>query len=347
MSAFETTTSASSDANNEIDINSVKTIELTKLVNHLMIELVCNNNLSHTSDPDDDNDDSLFYTDVFKYGSIDKTIKEYAIILLNDIVFIEKCDRYMSLDEDDESYEDDQYELNYEITSRFIEHFGLRGAYALRHDEKNDFDNKIIDFFCKRSFDEITKIKEPKPVIFDNGTAEISKLVMYIILEIAGKTSYDHRNYCGVTNKKVNPFVEIVVKYGSIDAAIKGFILSLFKDNAFLTMCKKYSNNFKFKKCKYVEPELEKDSDGDDDEDSDNDDHENENSDDENEEEEKPNFNNGENEEDDEEFDKFELECDLYDAFITHFGFLEVFNLHGDDGDIIRDVIIACLFNNQ
>ena len=345
MSAFENTTTAS--ANDEIDINSVKNIELTKLVKHLMLELVCNNNLGHVSDPDDDNEDSLFYTDVFKYGSIDKTIKEYAIILLNDIVFIEKCDRYRSLDEDDESYDDDKYELNDEISSRFIEHFGLRGAYSLHADYKDAFDDKIIDFFCKRSFDEITEIKEPKPVIFDNGTIEISKVVMYIILEIAGKTSYDHRNYCGVTNKKINPFVEIVLKYGSIDAAIKGFILSLFKDNAFLTMCKKYSNNFKFKKCKYVEPELEKDSDGEDNDEEDDknsDEEDNENSDEDN----KYKEANSDNDDDeDEEIDKFELECDIYDAFITHFGFLEVFNLHGDDSDIIRDVIIACLFNNQ
>ncbi len=194
--------------------------DLYQTVTLLIVELVCNDNIKHSNSYKIDK--GRFYNQVIENLSFDKTIRSFV----------------KTLNQDEENI--------------IIDHFSLYGIYNCEIDE-------IYRFIQTSNF----KLKDKKintNVVFNPNYKKIVQIVIWIILEISCKNTFEYTDctFDIYKSRKPNPFVDIAIKSHSIDYAINEFAKTLYLDKKFIKLCQLYETKLtdRFEKDEFIESKI-------------------------------------------------------------------------------------------
>lgn len=165
-------------------------------------------------------DEGAFYNQVLKNLSFDKTIRS----------FIKTFNQENSI----------------------IDHFSLYGLFNREIDNINEFIQ--IDTF------EVQDKKINTNIVFNSNYKKIVQIVIWIILEISCKNTFEYSNcsYDIYKSRKPNSFMDLVIKTRSIDYAINEFIKTLYSDKKFIKLCQLYETKLvdRFEKNEFIESRI-------------------------------------------------------------------------------------------
>jgi hypothetical protein len=129
-----------------------------------------------------------------------------------------------------------------------IDHFSIYGLFSRQIDNINEFIQ--IDTFAKTNTN----------VVFNPNYRKIVQIVIWIILEISCKNTFEYSNcsYDIFKGKKPNFFVDTVIKTRSIDYAINEFVKTLYSDKKFIKLCQLYETKLtdRFEKDEFIESRI-------------------------------------------------------------------------------------------
>jgi hypothetical protein len=127
-----------------------------------------------------------------------------------------------------------------------IDHFSIYGLFSRQIDNINEFIQ--IDKFTQTN------------TIFNPNYKKIVQIVIWIILEISCKNTFEYSNcsYDIYKSKKPNPFADMVTKTMSIDYAINEFVKTLYSDKKFIKSCQLYETKLtdRFEKDEFIESRI-------------------------------------------------------------------------------------------
>ncbi len=194
--------------------------DLYQTVTLLIVEFVCNDNIKHFNSSKID--EGIFYNKVIENLSFDKTIKSFV----------------KTLNQDEEN--------------NIIDHFSLYGIYNREIDE-------IQRFIQTNNFEPKDK-KINTNVIFNPNYKKIVQIVIWIILEISCKNTFEYTDctFDIYKSRKPNPFADTIAEFYSIDYAINEFAKTLCSNKKFIKLCQLYETKLtdQFDKDEFVESRI-------------------------------------------------------------------------------------------